>query len=66
MKIALKGETENLLSVVEKFNLRWEVQKPKDADVQDSDFLTLKKNINLVKEKIEEWNELKTKKEKLE
>lgn len=66
MKIALNGETENLLSEIEKFNLRWEVQKPKDTDVQDADLNTLKKYVNLVREKLEEWSELKGKKEKLE
>lgn len=63
MKAALRGETENLLTEIEKFSLRWEVQKPKD--IQEADQETLNKNINFIKEKIEEWEELKTKKENL-
>ncbi|KAK6637824.1 hypothetical protein RUM44_008246 [Polyplax serrata] len=66
MKIALNGETENLLSQIEKFNLRWEMQKPKDADIEEADFNSLKKNVVLLEEKLEEWNGMKEKKEKLE
>lgn len=65
MKASLRGDTENMISEIEKFSLRWEQQRPKDTDIQDATLEMLRKSISLIKEKMGEWSQLKSTKEQL-
>jgi len=65
MKLAVKGQTENLLSNTEKFKLRWEQSKPRDTDIQDATQEKLDKSLSLIKEKAEELKTLEEEMEKL-
>ncbi|CAH0388994.1 unnamed protein product [Bemisia tabaci] len=56
MKNHLSTLSENLKSDFEKFALRWEQLRPKEADALDMSGSVLQTNLTILKEKREEWN----------
>lgn len=58
IKSKLIAEADNLASELEKFVLRWQRVKPKETDLVDGNNTVIENNLQVLKEKREEWNTL--------
>lgn len=58
IKSKLIVEAENLAMEVEKFIIRWKRIRPKETDLIDGNNKIIENNLQVVKEKREEWNKL--------